>query len=331
MLSSKKISLVLLLAILSHSNSECSKFSLNFIINFTLKHIIKKDSMTIPVESKRNENTEILKRNKNIEYSIIGKSNCDRNIELFKIGNKGKKILLAGCFHGLEWMTYLALIKFLNEYSNSKLSNQIYVIPCMNPDGVEISLTGVKSAGKFENIVKKIKNVEKWQANGRGVDINHNFNAGWHEVKKQELKHGIKNPSHTRFGGDAPESEPETQAIVNLCRQENFDLAFAFHSQGEEIYWDFGLNTPKESRQIAEYISKLTGYSVSYPNTDLAIGGGFKDWFIQEFSKPGFTLEIGKGKNPLPIEDFDSIYDKLNPFFEYLVLNDLTNIQKNQK
>ena len=318
----RKISLILLLTFVNQSCSECSKFNLNFIIEIILKRIIKKDSMTLPTETKRNEDTEILKKNKNIEYSIIGQSNCRRNIELFKIGNKGKKILLAGCFHGLEWMTYLVLIKFLNEYSNSELSNQIYVIPCMNPDGVEISLTGAKSAGKFKNLVKKIGNTNKWQANGRGIDINHNFNAGWKEVKVREIENGFKGPNHTRFGGDAPESEPETQAIVNLCRSENFDLAFAFHSQGEEIYWDFGPNTPEESKQIAEHISQLTGYSVSKP-IGLAVGGGFKDWFIEEFKKPGFTLEIGKGKNPLPIEDFDSIYNKLSPFLEFLALNEL--------
>ena len=191
----------------------------------------------------------------------------------------------------------------------------------MNPDGVEISLTGAKSAGKFKKLVQKIRHTNKWQANGRGVDINHNFNAGWSEVKKREIKHGIKNPNYTRFGGTESESEPETQAIVNLCRRENFDLAFAFHSQGEEIYWDFGPNTPKKSKQIAERISHLTGYCVSYPNTELAIGGGFKDWFIEEFHKPGFTLEIGKGKNPLPIENFNDIYNKLFPFLKYLALS----------
>jgi len=146
-------------------------------------------------------------------------------------------------------MTYLVLVKFLQEYSNLELSNQIYVVPCMNPDGVEISLTGSQSAGKFKNLVKKVGNTKKWQANGRGVDINHNFNAGWKDVKKREIANGFKGPNHTRFGGTEPESESETQAIVKLCKKENFDLAFAFHSQGEEIYWDFGSNTPKESKK----------------------------------------------------------------------------------
>ena len=42
----------------------------------------------------------------------------------------------------------------------------------------------------------------------------------------------------------------------------------------------------------------------------LASHGGFKDWFIQEMGRPGFTLEMGKGENPLPLSDFEGIYEK---------------------
>ncbi|NMC57148.1 MAG: peptidase M14, partial [Eubacteriaceae bacterium] len=35
---------------------------------------------------------------------------------------------------------------------------------------------------------------------------------------------------------------------------------------------------------------------------------GFKDWFIKKFTRPGYTVEVGKGTNPLPISQFDKIY-----------------------
>ena len=35
---------------------------------------------------------------------------------------------------------------------------------------------------------------------------------------------------------------------------------------------------------------------------------GYKDWFIQDYNKPGFTIEAGLGNNPLPISQFDKIY-----------------------
>ena len=47
--------------------------------------------------------------------------------------------------------------------------------------------------------------------------------------------------------------------------------------------------------------------------TGMASHGGFKDWFIESFGRPGFTIEIGRGENPLPISDFDEIYKKLAP------------------
>ena len=35
---------------------------------------------------------------------------------------------------------------------------------------------------------------------------------------------------------------------------------------------------------------------------------GYKDWFIQNFRRPGYTIEAGSGTNPLPLSQFDEIY-----------------------
>lgn len=53
-----------------------------------------------------------------------------------------------------------------------------------------------------------------------------------------------------------------------------------------------------------------SGYALEVP-TGLSVGGGFKDWFIDEFSRPGFTLEIGKGQNPLPICTMSRLYSQI--------------------
>jgi hypothetical protein len=36
---------------------------------------------------------------------------------------------------------------------------------------------------------------------------------------------------------------------------------------------------------------------------------GYKDWFIEEYTRPGYTIEAGLGRNPLPISQFDMIYN----------------------
>ena len=65
---------------------------------------------------------------------------------------------------------------------------------------------------------------------------------------------------------------------------------------------------------IAKILAAASGYRL-VDNTGLASHGGFKDWFIEYFNKPAYTIEIGKGKNPLPISDFDGIFEKTLPMF----------------
>lgn len=259
-----------------------------------------------------------------IKSFSIGKSAANRDLHAFHIGLASPCILLTGGYHGTEWQTSIVLLKFLYEvcrylsednkdlYDVKRIIGEkgIMIVPCVNPDGVEISISGCEASGKYKELVKSIGQTDLWKANARGVDINHNFDADWQNLHKMEIATGITTPSRTRYGGLYPESEPETKAIVNLCRKNKFSCAFAFHSQGEEIYWSFGEKTPKCSQTIAQKFAKLSGYTVSEP-TGLAVGGGFKDWFITEFEKPGFTVEIGKGENPLPISDFEGIYSKL--------------------
>ena len=57
--------------------------------------------------------------------------------------------------------------------------------------------------------------------------------------------------------------------------------------------------------------------SIQSGNAGLASHGGFKDWFISELRKPGFTMEIGKGENPLPVSQLYEIYSRIE---EALVL-----------
>ena len=263
-----------------------------------------------------------------VKSGILAKSLCGRDIHYMRLGNNESPVLFVAAFHGMEWLTSLVVLIFFEDICSAVESNAdicginissflkeqgLFIIPCLNPDGVEISLHGANAAGAYKNLVQsavEYKNTKHWQANARGVDLNHNFNANWDNLHKMEEEASILGPAPTRYGGPEPESEPESKALVNLCRNKAFKRALAFHSQGEEIYWDYGKNTPKDSRLMANVMSIVSGYKVSEPE-GLAVGGGFKDWFISELKKPGFTIEIGKGQNPLPIDDISSIYKKI--------------------
>ena len=86
--------------------------------------------------------------------------------------------------------------------------------------------------------------------------------------------------------------------------------AYAFHSQGEEIYYRYGPHTPARSQLMAQVLASSCGYRLASPE-GTASHGGFKDWFIDCMRRPGFTFEIGRGKNPLPIQEFEPIYARL--------------------
>lgn len=289
-------------------------------------------------EEKRQEIEYVLMcKHKNIRRIVIGITECGREIVAYRVGNNGG-VLMCAAFHGMERITSGMLYKFLDEvctkrefdvvFSSMLEKSGLTVVPAVNPDGIEISINGVHSAGKLSEYVQKSltdtkTHYSRWQANAMGVDINHNFNAGYEQVKIMERKMGINKPSPTRYGGKYAESEKETQAICNLCRRNKYKTAVALHTQGREIYYDFSKNTPKISLSMANEMSKISGYAVSHPQ-GIAVGGGFKDWFIQCFSRPAFTLEIGLGVNPLPMSAFVSEYKIVRRILWYLLNNSCT-------
>ena len=52
----------------------------------------------------------------------------------------------------------------------------------------------------------------------------------------------------------------------------------------------------------------MSGYTLA--NVPYESGfAGYKDWFLQKYSRPGYTIEAGLGNNPLPISQFNEIYN----------------------
>ncbi len=256
----------------------------------------------------------------------VGSSVLGRKTEGMVLGNGSRRVLMAAAFHGQEWLTSLVVLRLCEELCRSLAEEQplagwdvrralsgrqVVWIPLVNPDGVEIALRGSATAGPYATAVQAAGGDEpgRWQANARGVDINHNFNAGWCELQQLERKKGITGCCARQWGGTAPESEPETRALTALCRRTPFRHVVALHTQGEEIYWQYGRNTPPQAQLMAQVMAAASGYAVSAP-TGLAVGGGFKDWFVEAFARPGFTVELGRGVNPLPLSAFESLYAK---------------------
>lgn len=259
-----------------------------------------------------------------LSKQVIGKSCAGRDIIALKVGRAERYALFASAFHGSEHITTNILLYFIEELCAALESGGIIAglnaqkamfgrgavfIPRVNPDGCEISIHGATGcSGHNERINRLCKgDFTHWNANLRGVDINHNFDAGFEQLKRLETEKGIFGPAPTRFGGNTPESEPETVALTRLCKTDRIQHVLALHTQGEVIYWTYGKNRPHRSKRMAEIMATSSGYALDVP-LGIAVGGGFKDWFIDYFNRPGFTVEIGTGKNPLPIENAFKLY-----------------------
>ena len=265
------------------------------------------------------------------QITYMGTSILGRGIPMVTLGSGGAKcrsVLYVGCHHGMEWITSILLLRFINEYCEElkhgrriyninikKMfrSRTIHVIPQLNVDGADIQINGSGECILKDRLISMNggEDFTNWQANARGVDLNHNYDAGFYEYKKIEAELGIDGGCATRFSGEAPESEPEIASITSLLRFSNeISSVLTLHTQGEEIYCSSGDVYPPRSRGIARLMSSMTGYKVAMPE-GTACYGGLTDWYIRKMHRPSFTVECGKGVNPLPLESYEEIYERL--------------------
>lgn len=261
----------------------------------------------------------------NIGYSVLGKP-----IPYVRLGVGQKEVMYAASFHANEWITSVLLMKFVEDYAKAyensgfiygysarELFNNvsIYIIPMVNPDGVDL-VTGVIPTNtgiynQFKDISLNFPNIpfpNGWKANFNGVDLNLQFPAGWENARRIKFAQGYTRPAPRDFVGYGPLTEPEALAIYNFTLIHNFRLILAYHTQGEVIYWKYSDFTPPYSEEIGRRFSEASGYNLDLTPPESAYAG-YKDWFIQEYNRPGYTIEAGLGENPLPISQFDQIYN----------------------
>lgn len=264
-------------------------------------------------------------------FSYLGESILGRSIPLIRLGSGTRSVLYVGTHHGMEWITSAVLIRFLSEFCRSIQEKRpffriqpevllqvssLYILPMLNPDGVEYQIHGVSEDNPLRERVLTMNHDDpsftRWQANARGVDLNHNYDAGFAEYKKLSEEAGISGGAPTRFAGEAPESEPEVRMLCDWIRFHRKSLRgiLTLHTQGKEIYYRSGGRCPPNAYAVARRISSFCGYRLSAAE-GFASYGGLTDWCVRELSLPSFTLECGIGENPLPFSDLPAIYTEL--------------------
>lgn len=261
-----------------------------------------------------------------IELSYLGNSLFSRRIPMLSIGARGApEVFYAAGHHATEWLCTGVLLSFAEELCE-KLTHgeraygvsieylcrtrRIVILPQLNVDGTDIHINGPSpDCPILDRLVRAAGgDFSSWQANGRGVDLNHNYNARFYEYKAIEAETGIFSAAPTLYSGEYPESEPEVSALANYLRYTRPRLVLSLHSQGEVIYGAY--SGAKSALEIARRLSDACGYALDVPK-GTASYGGLCDWYSAEFSLPALTLECGRGKNPLPLSAGALIYVRL--------------------
>ena len=250
-----------------------------------------------------------------------------RPIRALTIGSGDRRVLYSAAHHANEWLTATVLLKFAEDYalalrdggtiggvSAEELSDAatISLVPMVNPDGVAL-VTGAATPEEQEQARELARNYpnipfpDGWKANLLGVDLNLQYPAGWLMAREIKFSQGYTRPGPRDFVGRFPLSQIESQALYDYTERVDPAIVIAWHSQGEVIYWQYGGIEVPGARELAEQFASLSGYALE--DTPYASSfAGYKDWFIQSYRRPGFTIEVGTGTNPLPLSQFDAIY-----------------------
>ncbi|MGN1002725.1 MAG: M14 family metallopeptidase [Oscillospiraceae bacterium] len=263
-----------------------------------------------------------------IRLGEMGRSVMGKPLYTLTLGSGGNRVFYNAAHHANEWITVPLLLHFCEELAYAYAYGlEIYqqsarellsratlcLAPAVDIDAIDL-VTGDLTEGDYYDRAYQIGQdypaipfPSGWKANILGTDLNLQYPAGWEQAREIKFAQGFTSPAPRDYVGAGPLTAPESLAVYDFTHLFSPALTLSYHTQGEVIYWKFLDYEPPQSREIALMLGEASGYTVE--ETPFASGfAGYKDWFIQSFNRPGYTIEAGSGVNPLPIRQFDSIY-----------------------
>ena len=258
-----------------------------------------------------------------------GRSVLGRELTSAAFGTGTVAVGINASHHANEWITTPLTLRMLEAYLYAEAYDtllfgfdardlfsrtRLVLNPLVNPDGVDL-VTGYLEANDpafqramgFAGDYPRIPFPNGWKANINGVDLNLGYPAGWERARELKFAQGFTRPGPRDYVGRAPLTEPENVALADLTRREQFYMAIAYHTQGAEIYWRYLGRAPKGAEEIVAAFADVSGYTPADP-VEFSSYAGYKDWIIDSFDAPGFTIEAGRGDNPLPLSSLPQLY-----------------------
>ena len=264
-----------------------------------------------------------------LETEILTETAFGRPVWALTVGKGERHVLYTAAHHANEWITTPIMLKFLEQLGEAAQSggtlygvpaetilnySTLHIVPMVNPDGVDL-VTGALQEDtypyrKAETMAEFYPNIpfpEGWKANLLGVDLNLQYPAGWLQAREIKFSQGYTRPGPRDFVGRAPLNQRESLALAQYTEEVDPALVLAYHSQGKVIYWQFEDIEVPGAWELGEEFARVSGYLLDDTPYESSFAG-YKDWFIKTYRRPGYTIEVGSGENPLPIQQFDEIY-----------------------
>lgn len=284
------------------------------------------NSIIKPVRTDYNTNIrlleDIIKDFPFLNTEIQGRSPLGRGIFSFSIGNMKKSSLIAGGFHGTDYMSSLLLMLFTErlcrcvKYGSQMCGTEvkralskvgITIIPCINPDGAEIAVKGFSAAKNLRGYLSDISPEGHTynRANASGTDISRNFSKGWEKYCQKEYEKDSHFPSAVGYCGEHAESEAETKVLTRLCRLKAFTRCMSLSTGENELFHHTSEATPAVSTMMGKILADSA--SCTFTDNCRDDDATFGRWFSEEFSKPSFSLSIDS-RSP---DELYSIYERI--------------------
>ena len=238
-----------------------------------------------------------------VNLEIIGYSMLGKPIYALHIGQyDGPQMIMEGGTHAREYISTLFLIEETKYLSSFDIRNGgIYIVPCVNPDGVDLVLSGVKNIpckvlADYLLMINGSRDFGLWKANANTVDINVNYDALFGSGNQN-----VFCPAPGNFVGYYPNSERETRVMIDFTAKVVPSITLSWHTKGEVIYYGFEtLDNESLTRDynIGAKLSESNGYPLVRTTGSV---GGYSDYVSAYYNVPAYTIEVGSSTIPHPI------------------------------
>jgi len=250
-----------------------------------------------------------------ITSEVIGKSVMGRDITLVKLGTGERKAFIVAGMHSREGIGVTFTMRCIEEYANAFYSKSgkygsynvkdmlseftLYIVPLMNPDGLDVVNDNIDP---LYNIPEDF-NRPKFKNNANGVNLNRNFPFHWGYSDNKNAVN-VTTPDALSYAGTHAGSEPETQAIMKLCQENEFEWLLDVHCRGNIIYYqDTENEVTAADNRLASRLARKCGFVLTDQSTLYEISGGLENWFRSEFGKPGICIELVESQYSYLVND----------------------------